>query len=244
MRYQEPSIIEALCEFTFQPGAAWDATVFGRFYERIETEFPDREQGEVIEGLVEQKPDRVEQQVRRVSRMRFFNADRTRLIQLSENLLVVNVLRPYTHWDEFKRLIFDAAQRYGEVVPSAQVGRTVLRYIDQFEFDASTFRLGDWIECQGRYFPPGLADHALPVLYHMRLELSSSEQIAMGLGVRDEQQGQRRTVILDTEVTDLDVRQADRSAEAALDRMHTRIIDVFEGCITNKTREMLQPLRD
>ena len=48
MKYKNPSIVEALCEFTFAPETPWDSTIFGRLYERLKENFPQREEGEML----------------------------------------------------------------------------------------------------------------------------------------------------------------------------------------------------
>lgn len=148
-QYKNPSIIEALCEFRFKPDMPWDATVFGRYYERVRKEYPEREELQDFEATIGQREGgEVVQGLRRSPRMRFYTEDRSRLLQVGERLLVVNVLPPYPHWDGFQRVIFKALEKWNEIVDSSPtLDQVTLRYIDRFEHKAEGFRLGDWIRC-------------------------------------------------------------------------------------------------
>jgi uncharacterized protein (TIGR04255 family) len=240
MRYRHPSIIEAICEFTFRPEVPWDPTVFGRFYERVKDEFEIKEHGEVIETILDHAAGGLGRQVRKAPRMRFFAKDRSHLTQVSEHLLAVNVLAPYPHWAEFKRLIFLAVKAYDESAGQTRLNRTVLRYIDRFEFDEKPFRMGDWFDCSGRYFPSLLAPVDSQATYRLRFPRSEQEHFSISVEMRTEASG-KRTVILDTEIVSFEIQVADRSVEDQLDSMHSAVIDAFENCITDKTREKLQP---
>lgn len=43
-KYKHPPIVEALCEFQFIPSQPWDITIPGLLYDRINSEFPVKQQ--------------------------------------------------------------------------------------------------------------------------------------------------------------------------------------------------------
>lgn len=41
-QYNNPPIVEALCEIRFSPGQDWDLTIPGHFHEKIKTTYPGK----------------------------------------------------------------------------------------------------------------------------------------------------------------------------------------------------------
>ena len=40
-RYTNPPLVEALCEFQFDPSTAWDLTLIGLIYDQLKDIFPE-----------------------------------------------------------------------------------------------------------------------------------------------------------------------------------------------------------
>lgn len=241
MRYAEPSIIEALCEFVFVAGEPWDLTAFGRFADRFGEHLPTRDQVEVMTVDVKALPGRVEQAMVRKPRLRLFSEDRTHVAQVGENLVSANVLPPYPHWNEFRRFILETLDGYVAAAKPARIERMTLRYIDRIEPPATdrVFRLGDWIEAGSAYVPAFLADSAASATNRAEKEVDGgTEAVTVGLQTDDEA---RRVVMLDTELVVRDLTIDARELVVRLDVLHERVIAVFETCISQRTRQLLQP---
>lgn len=239
MRYEEPSIIEALCELVFAPGAPWDFTVFGRFDSLLQKQLPTRDQIEVMAINVRNIGGNFEQAMVREPRVRFFSADRSRLAQVGPNLLSANVLPPYPHWPDFKAFILEAMHAYVEAAKPAKIERMTLRYIDRVKPPSPDgFRLGDWIEAGSTYVPRFLDDSVnagssrVQKSVHGRVEVVSvAHQLEEGIA----------TVMIDTELVVHDVTLDSTDVTARLDRLHERVVEIFESCITDRTRALLKP---
>lgn len=243
--YQNDTIIEALCEFRFRPETPWDATVYGLFYERIKAEYPRRQSLQDIEAMLGQaESGGLVQGLRRSPRMRFYSEDGTRLVQVGERLLVINVLKPYPHWDMFKQIVFDALAKWNDAVDEPQHLQLItLRYIDRFEQSADGFRLGEWINCGDEYFPKALGRQTGRATCQIQHEGSGDDRFSIGLKLWPTDDGARREVTLETEFLTAHVESPTRSAlEPQLERMHAKIIDAFESSITDRMREMMKPL--
>lgn len=240
MRYQEPSIVEALCELRFVQGAEpWDMTVFGRFSEKVAGFLPRREPHGVLAFNFQGDDERVEQTVQRQARMRFFNQDKTAVAQVGENLLAVNVLSPYPHWDVFKKLILDVLEAYAKAASPAGIAQMTLRYIDRFTLPAERFRLGDWIVSGSPYLARVL-DEAHESAFS-RVQTSSagtSEAFTVALEVGSDKPP---ALTFDTEISRSSLPVAGAEIAQALDEMHGRVVDIFEACISDRTREILKP---
>jgi len=248
MKYKNPSIVEALCEFTFAPETPWDSTIFGRLYERVKNDFPKREEGELLTATLTMSLQPTQTpappQMQRTPRMVFSRDDRTRLVQVAERVLTINVLAPYPGWEAFRPMILDTMNAYRDITEIREASQVVLRYLDRFETEDEQFRLGDWLNCDGGLFPRELADQSLAV-YQLRYPRTAGEHFAM-TAVCGPASGKAsaRNVILDTQIIRTGSIQMDESSAPLLKSMHDQIIDAFERSITPKLRDRLEPLPD
>ena len=130
---KNPPLIEAMCEFRFDPESEWDWTIPGRIFEKIGDEFSER--GEVHrlgitvnEGgdgapkptVIQGGPDRIQ----------FKRADGTAIVQAGPRLLSINHLRPYRTWEDFRDLVLRMYDTYVGVSGSHPLHRIGLRYIN------------------------------------------------------------------------------------------------------------------
>lgn len=130
LRYRNAPVREALCEIYFT-GSKWDDTTQGMFFERIKDEYPKKQP--VTELGVEVKVEKSERGAiirERQSRMHYIYPDGSRLVQLAPDLLVVNQLRPYPHFNVWRPTVGRMAQIYSEVAAPKTVSQLGLRYIN------------------------------------------------------------------------------------------------------------------
>ncbi len=129
--FPNPTIREALCEIHFELplSASWEPGLFSKFYKHVEQVFPEMEpasepalQLQILPGKVDVKPSH--------SRMRYRHASRNLLLQLSPDVLTINVLPKYAGWQQMKTDILQAWQWAQETFGLADVKRIGLRYIN------------------------------------------------------------------------------------------------------------------
>jgi uncharacterized protein (TIGR04255 family) len=134
-QYSNPPIEEAVCEFRFVPGPAWNLTVPGLFYEKIRDAYPGEPQQQNLiatEVLAGQMPANPEFTVRQgVTKLLFQSADNKRLVGVGNNVLSIHSLRPYEGWEDFRQRIDEAFQVYLEVAKPIGITRIALRYINR-----------------------------------------------------------------------------------------------------------------
>src|SRR5579864_4813731 len=128
-KYKNPPIIEALCEFYFAPEASRDfESVIDLLYEKIQTSFPRRFrlQLQASQITVDNSgiPVLTEQLLPLV---RFQSSNERVLIQLGQNLLTINHLKPYTSWEEFLPSVEMGFLSYREVAEPNIIHRVALR---------------------------------------------------------------------------------------------------------------------
>jgi len=243
-RYKNPPIVEALCEFRFEPSLPWDLAIPGLVYERVRDNFPKRRQVRALETSISAGHDGVEQQVRTTDRMQFLREDEKALIQVGPDLLAVNHLRPYPTWQEFLPLIQRGLDAYCKTAAPKGIRRIGLRYINRIEIPGQGIELEDYFEFRpfvGPQLPQDLGTFivGIQVPYEdlrdtLRLQLAN-----VSIETLD-------TVAL---MLDLDYFLA-RPGEVPLDNVfewvnvaHSRIEEAFEACVTDRLRQMFEEVR-
>ncbi len=237
-RYKNPPIVEALCEIHFEEGPKWNATFFGLFYERIKGEFPEAQE---LQGLglgIQAKPGVIEQQFREVGiRMRFRRKDETALVQISKNLLAVNILPKYPGWKKFKPLILARLRDYIAVIHPKAIVRIGLRYINRIALSEAEFRF-DRFFAKSPYLPEGVYQEPGPFL--VRVELSPYKETQLKTTVATHIEPTEKGQV--TNIVDLDhiafnrIEPTEQNVKKVLEEAHSKIIGVYESIISNELR--------
>lgn len=229
-RYQTDPVVEALCEFRFEEAADWDLTVFGAFREQIGERLPHREQHQAFELTVPAQDDR-DPQPQPVPRMRFYDESRERLAQVGPHLLVVNVLRPYPHWGEFRPFIETCLDAYRKAAEPKNLRKMTLRYLDQIALDDDGSVLSTWIEMDSAYVPAFLADSADEAASFLEKPVpGGKERFSIRLNKEP------REIRLDTQLVQEDVDMGEESLRDVLDAQHDRVNAIFEATISDALR--------
>src|SRR3954468_17976213 len=103
VKYRNPPIEEAVCDFVFSPGAEWDPTMPGRLYELLKGTYPEKPRlQQVMETQVQGGPDiNLSLQHRMTGqRVELLAENGTRMVGLAQDRLTIHMLRPYTGWEE------------------------------------------------------------------------------------------------------------------------------------------------
>lgn len=152
-KYANPPIIEVVCELRLLPDSKWDLTIPGLVYEKIQDEFPNKEQRLIQEIELLDTQGNMQQQLRTNERAIFLANDRKTFVQIGTRLLAVNHLKPYTSWSEFKPKIENALESLNEVVTINGLQRIGLRYINKIELPDQQIHLDEFFD-----FRPNLGE--------------------------------------------------------------------------------------
>lgn len=241
-RLARPPLIEAICEFRFDPGSPWDWTIPGRLFDKIGDEFPERAQVNAI-GIEVQLGPRVPPVPHILSgpeRVQLKRADGSAMIQLGPNLLAVNHLRPYANWESFRDLILRVLRLYHELSHPGRIQRIGLRYINHIEVPAESPNGRRVLTVQPQLAGP----LARPLAgFYQRYELSHERPpgtLIHQTGIQDVDA--RRVAVLDldfgseqlADVSDFD------AVTAWLDAAHARIEESFLASVTQETLDAMR----
>jgi uncharacterized protein (TIGR04255 family) len=236
--YRHPPLIEALCEFRFDPGSPWDVTIFGHYYDRIRDEFSNKRQVPQVEMSLGRRQGGMTREIREAGlRMQFVRPDSSAMVQLASHLLVVNKLPPYESWGVFKELILARVADYEEVVGQVPLKQIALRYINRFDFPAAGFTVGKALG-SSEFLPARLREAGAPFFLRLEMPQNEQERQLLTLGTIEAESAESVPVLLDLEYQDpsqIGLEQSDLAAH--LDRAHERIEEAFESCLTAALRE-------
>lgn len=241
-KYKNPPIVEALCEFQFVPGQPWDFTIHGLFYEKISSEFPDKQQQMGIGIRVKQEAGAIQHEVLQPpNRMQFFRKDKSALIQVGPDLLVVNHLKPYPAWEVFKPLILDNLNKYIAVAQPKGFKRIGLRYINKIDIPEKSIETTDYFN-----FYPHIPVE-LPQIheaFNIRVEIPHQEnrdRILLTFVSTIPEKPEVLSFLLDLDyVMILPEKVAVEQAGEWLEQAHEIIESTFEACITDKCRNLFE----
>jgi len=243
-KYRNPPLVEALCEFLFEPSQPWDITVPGLFYEKVRKEFPIKRQQEMLEMEFRFHQAAMEQKMRGgITRVQFWRADETALTQIGPDFLAVNHLKPYPTWDVFLPLILKLFTIYRELAKPEGLRRVSLRYINHIEVCKDISELGRYF----RFYPPQL--EGLTKLYDnflIRVEISYNggrDSLFLTAGRAQPQDQNMMAVLLDLEYAMKELHGIHlEEVKEWLQEAHDQIERAFEACITDEARILFEEI--
>jgi uncharacterized protein (TIGR04255 family) len=237
-RYASPPVIEALCEI-YTAGSAWDPTVPGLFYERVRDRFPKRGQARDVESEVTAgAPAPATRVTPGAPRSQFSREDGSRMIQVGRDLVVVNQLRPYPAFEEWRPQILEALDLYRELARPSQVSRIGLRYLNRVVIPEPEAPMERYFQLYPE-LPKALgSQHGT---FMLRIELPTGSPghelvVTFGSAPRDRE---------GTQVFVLDLYDIARSPDFGavphrIDEAHAHIERAFEAILTDATRALFQ----
>jgi len=242
--YNNPPVIEALCEFQFESNS-WDLAVPGLIYERVKDTFPKRRSAKVVSVSLSPQKEGIEQQVQTEERVRFLREDENALIQVGRWFLAINHLKPYSSWREFLGLIEQGLTAYREIAAPKRIRRVGLRYINRIEIREKSIELEDYF-----HFRPFIG----PELPHNIDAFISGIQVPFE-GSRDTLKLQlTSTTAKDPNaiatILDLDYFLVKAGAVAPdnvlewVDAAHERVVECFEASIAERLKERFEEVKE
>ncbi|MBC7344086.1 MAG: TIGR04255 family protein [Clostridia bacterium] len=236
-KYANPPLKEAVCEFRLAADSPWDLTMPGLIYEKLRDEFPRRDQRLVQEIEITQSQQGLQQQIRTSERILLLTEDRRIFVQLGPRLLAVHCLQPYPTWDGFKPKIDKALTALVDTIGDApRLQRIGLRYINQIELPSASAKLEDYFEFY-LFLGPRLPRTAN---FIAGCEFTYSEgRDLCRVQLRTSDPSKPSTLTLD-----IDYFLAKPGAVGAqeaigwVESAHDEVEQVFEGCITDRLRQV------
>jgi uncharacterized protein (TIGR04255 family) len=245
--YQNPPLIEALCEFQFESGQPWDWTIPGLVYQKVKHEFPKKKQQNVIEMEARVEQDEFMPSIKKggVARLQFLREDETALLQVGPNLFVVNHLKPYPTWSKFQKMIQAGLAVYCEVAKPQALKRVSLRYINRLEIPQPQVEIEDYILAVPKIPTPVPQVFATWI---QRVEIpfeSSNGLMVIQSGLVQPHNPKTIVFLLDLDFMTIDIQKI--NLDNVMDwitQAHDDVEKSFEACVTDKMRALMKEVRN
>jgi len=167
----------------------------------------------------------------------FYSEDERSLVQIQENTLTINRLKPYCGWNELRPVVMENLKNYCEVAKPKGFNQIALRYINRVDIPKTTIDLEDYFQ----YYP--FLPKDLPQThgkFNVKIEIPYEEQrdlLVLILAAVPPEKPDSIPIILDLMyimITPGSI--AIEDVEDWMNTAHDRIIEAFEACITDKSR--------
>lgn len=142
-KYQNLPIVEAVCEFKFFSEGQNDSIIPGMLFTKFSKEFPIVKKKNL--GLVipvdenEREKDLVFNPL-----TQFFNEENTKIIQVGKDLLTINCVNKYPHWENYKPLILKVFDEYISLANPTGIKRLGIRAINKISIPSEDLNLKDY----------------------------------------------------------------------------------------------------
>lgn len=241
-KYSRPPIVEALCELYFE-GSEWDEAVPGQFYDQIKAQFPIKRPREIQEAQVMLSTmGEASAGVKRLPPwMQFVASDENRLIQIGQDVLVINQLKPYPHFEEWEPLIYSSLDTYRKLASPKKIARLGLRYINRVIIPHTKILMEDYFTVYPK-LPKAMGDtHGR---FMIRVDLPSQQGghgVLITFGSAPPEKPDEIAYLLDLyDIFKPEESLSFDSVKAQVKLAHDNIEAAFEGSITDKLRTLFE----
>ncbi len=242
--YRNPPVVEALCEIFFDE-STWDDSIPDVFYEKVKDRFPNRQVKERREVRVTVEEDVASTGIsKQPPVIQFLTEQKDQIIQVAENLLVVNQLSPYRHFEEWEGYVYEGLSLYNELASPKKITSIGVRYINLLEIPGPRFPMEDYFTI----FPNlpeslGNAHGSFSIKVDIPLpEQRHLAQISFATTTVEEPVPRTQAFMLDLHdraSLELDPNGVD-SIREAVRVAHDFVVKAFEDSITDKLRELIE----
>ena len=243
--YKNPPVKEAVCEFRFS-GGVWDAALPGLIYVRLKDRFPERRMSQVLNLLTPSGGGAGTPPGFQVAQfVQFVQTDGCAFVQLAPNVLSIHHLAPYSGWSTFQPLIERVWGAYVSEAKPEGIARIGLRYVNDLRIiNADPLNPEAYLNFYphiGSELPQDYIDASMSVLFVEGVD--SLEALRAQFSTLRIPEEKRATLALDLDCFSSDKAQIGLSdALSRVEQFHERVRAVFEACITDKLRDLLEPL--
>ena len=239
-RYANPPIVEAVCEFRFEPGN-WDNAMPGLIWEQVRDLFPKRRDAVRLEFQSVPGPGGFEQRVIQQPLIQYLQEDEKLFMQVGPTVLTVNRLAPYESWQQFRPLIERAFEVYSQQAVPKAIARIGLRYINRIKLPGDKVDLEGILEFRPHIGDALPKDHASFTVGAEFLFEGDRDVLRLQVASAAPQRESRLALVLDLDYFSI-LPDATVSGEIPqwLEVAHRHIEDAFEASITDDLRRTFE----
>lgn len=238
-QYPSPVVIEAICDIVFRT-PEWNPDVVGKYYTSVSEKFP----------IIEASPLPSMTMVLHIGQpdspppptpmlYRYKSTDSSKLIQLTQERLVINLLGNYAGWENFKKEIQYALSNLSPLLPGAEIRRIGLRYVNRFERNGEE-ALSNWLKPTA-YIPQSVLTSQTKFFSQIQVRPSEHSWVNIVITTSDPPQSPAPSFIFDIDCAVeqtalLDVTEIINETET----LHESVWNIFSEAKTERLERLLK----
>jgi uncharacterized protein (TIGR04255 family) len=243
-KYRNSPIVEAVCEFTFLANSQWDMTIPGLFYDQVKSVFPKKESRLLVSKKNPVKSKEMTTEETQITNLVAFLApDSKTYIHIGENHLSIHRSKPYQSWSDFKPLISTNLSILTSILPDLTINRIGLLYVNHIEIPYTSVNMEDYFG-----FRPYLSSELPNVIQSFNVtcvfDFPVSDRCRVNMSSALPVITDNRAVLFQI---DYGLNQPGsilpNRAMDWVETAHVRVQNIFEGCITEHTRELFDEVK-
>jgi len=245
-RYKKPPIIEAVCQIKFDDTFSWDHTIPGMLYERLSKSYPKKSRRSIQEARINQEGNEIKQDIYIIDGSLFMSDDNRDTVFIAPGVLAVSRLAPYHSWQQFKPKIANTISELTEIISETpRVQNIILQYINHIKIPQENVELDEYFAFRP-YVGPDLPQKLLSFFLGCLFDASDNCQLRVELAPPPPGQAEDQTlkhVVLRLVLSCQSLNPVLFSKEDILgwiDTAHCRVVETFEGCITDSLRAIFE----
>jgi len=246
--YARAPIVEAVIDVQVESASPPDQSAFTTYAEKWTARFPQRADLNLFQvGFgpfpIPGMPHHVQASQGQVVGVRLSSALNDRTLQVQTRGLSYSHLPPYSRWEEFFDEFAELWRSYVELIKPETVTRVALRYINQIAIPHQKFEMSDFFSLYPEV-PTGIPQDITGLFMQLQMpqpDLGPDVMAIVNLGTGARNAQGQNAFLLDFDVF-ANRRLVPTSGDLAelLGAIRVRKNQLFEACITDKTRELIR----
>jgi uncharacterized protein (TIGR04255 family) len=239
--YARPPVVEAIIDLHLAFDTPPSPDSYKACIDRLSADFPLHTPINTVKVGVNTSESNATYEQNQVG-YRLSSDTNSRVLQLKNNAFTVSQLPPYPGWSDFFEMAKLSWTAYLEAFKPIKVTRVAVRFINKVVIPAGRVELEDYFNL-GYKIPNNIQQDTVAFLLQLALPQQDIEGVVCNLNFVQTPSEKPDTVSL---VLDLDLYKSgefDPSSDDVLgliSKMRTRKNEIFESCITDKTRELFK----
>lgn len=240
--YSNAPITEALIDIQVELPAGTTLSALESAFDRIKEKYPTKKKKVSFEGQFSGGEEIGASAKQTHTGFAFYSVDGKQIVQARLDGFTFSRLKPYGSWPELRDEAKSLWTIYREMAKPIKMTRIAVRYINQIDVPLPFADFNEYFRTVPEVSPDLPQELST---FFMRLEFPQTDfegiLVLTQTMVPPPQPGVA-SFILDIDVVKADSNlTSDVEAWALLEIMHERKNEIFEGCITDKTRELIGP---
>ena len=236
-RYRTSPIVEAIIDIQFQPTENSKPERLAEFGASVGEAYPARQDISTVSSKLTSAG--VVSTPLSVIGYRYDSSDRKYVIQVKTQNFTLSRLAPYESWEPFRNEARKLWEKFVSIVKPARLTRAAVRYINQIPLPPLVVRLEDYFTTYphiSEQLPQDLQRFAMQVIMPLERWGATLSLIHASLPITEKALPINLDIDIFKEMPD--GFPSEEEAWTLLDNLREQRNAVFEGCITDKTREL------